>query len=135
MADHHRGLAIRQAKGARGAIGVAVVPLNKMARRVYALQILTGQPQGAVGVCSIGQHHRRVVGAQVVECDGRRAALWRAANANVGQQRAARIGCNLTEALGDVLHVLVVGRNAVPHQAEWHRQPLIDVDLHIWVAL
>ena len=56
-------------------------------------------------------------------------------NPHVCKQRAARIGDDLLEAVGDVLDRLMVGRHSIPHQSVGHREPLVDVHVHARVVL
>ena len=91
VAYHHGRLALPQAELAVRARRVAIVPLDKLARRVHAAQPLAGHAERPVIVGAVRKDHRVVLLSQALKWQLRRRVRGRigGADEHVAQQRAA----------------------------------------------
>mmetsp|Transcript_38285 Transcript_38285/g.89601 ORF Transcript_38285/g.89601 Transcript_38285/m.89601 type:complete len:217 (+) Transcript_38285:857-1507(+) len=132
MADNHRSLCVREAEVEASGARVAVVPLHELSRGVHTRKPCARKPNPTVGRGAVCEYNRIVVLLQLRkgETCGLRRGREVAANADIAKVVDARVARNLREALCHLLHVLVVGSHAKPHEAKRNRQLLEKRDAH-----
>ena len=118
---------------------VPVVPLDQLARRVHAAQLLARHAKPAVSRRTVRQQHGRVVRAQLLQLQRRLLRPRGAGSTDVHITKvsyaAIGLALDLLESIRHILDVLVVGCDAEAHEAKGHRKLLEDVHVHVWIIL
>ena len=101
---------------------MAVVPRDEFCGRITALQIFTGNAHVPIGLGARREKNLVVVLFEIGQ-------FYIAAELHIAEETKTRIGGNALKYLGDGLDLQVIGRDAVAHQAERHRQFVEHIDL------
>ena len=101
-------------------IGVAVEPGHELGRGVAIDQVFAGDPHSPVRLGPGGEGHGVVVPPELV--DGNVPP-----DLDVAEESESGAGGDFVETPGHRLDLLVVGRDAEPHQPVGHREPFVEI--------
>ena len=106
-----------------GEIGVGVVPGDEFGRRVRAGEVLAGDPEAAVGRCSVGRDDRVVALLELGDGDV-------APDLDVAEELKALASRGLLVHADHRLDLRMVGGDAGAHEAEGGGEAVEHVDLY-----